>query len=883
MTLGGYFLLSAGKEEELTTFKKIVSLLTILFMVFPAYLYSGTTGKIAGTVKDAATGEPLPGCNVIITGTTMGAASDIHGEYFIINVPPGRYNICAQMMGYKTVNVTDAQVMVDLTTQANFSLQTIVLELGEEVTVLAERPLVQKDVTSKQAIVGSEEIVNMPVESFQDVLTTKAGFTKDADGAIHVRGGRSGEIAYMIDGMYVEDPLYGGFSSMFNEDAIDEMVVLSGTFNAEYGDAMSSIVNIVTKEGRDTYHGKLEYTSAMLNQSPYRQKNPFPNVEDSYEYAEHSIIDDLDFKPLKLELPLSGTLNSSFSGPLPFVPKLYFFVSGRYKNEDSYLPHGYSLQRDGFAKLTYRFKPTLKLSVTGQQTKNEYQPYNHAWKYRSDHQNHNTQHTNRLGLTWTHTLSPNLFYTVIFSRYNYHLLSQVGDKQPHEYERGQTGAAVDFYVKGDDENYTDDQTTTFSGKADITYQANTHHQFKGGAEFKSHKIDVHEEQEPWPAGAQFKEKYTKQPVEFAAYIQDKIEYDYLILNIGLRYDYADPKASMWPNIFRFGYWDDGNNWIPTLEEEVKPKTQPSPRVGLAHPITDRAVLHFSYGQFFQNPDYNALYYNLYKDLSTSMPLVGNPKVKAQKTVAYETGIKFQLSDHWVFDLTAWYKDITDLLSTYHISYLSQDYVVFYNSDYASVKGIDVTLTKRYSNYVSGSIDYTYMVAKGNNSQPLGGYIDAFSQEEIPHQEFYLDFDQRHDVAVNLNFTIPKDAGPEIFGLKPLSDLNMNVLFQAGSGLPYTPYVDPTVRIEINSGRKPWTSTLDLRMIKKISVLGLRPALFVEITNLFDRENVVHVYSRTGKPFDTGLADLVGSSPDANHNPLHVGAPRIIKAGVQVLW
>ena len=267
-----------------------------------------------------------------------------------------------------------------------------------------------------------------------------------------------------------------------------------------------------------------------------------------------------------------------------------------------------------------------------------------------------------------------------------------------------------------------------------------------------------------------------------------------------------------------------------------------------------------------------------------MPLVGNPQVKPQKTVTYETGIKFQVSDNWAFDVTAWYKDITDLLSTLYISYLSQDYVVYYNSDYASVKGIDLTLRKRYSNYISGSIDYTYMVAQGNNSQPLGGYFDAFGQEEVPHKEYYLDFDQRHDVAVNLNFTIPKNEGPQLFGIKPFSDFNINLLFQAGTGLPYTPYVDPTLRIEINSARKPWTSTADLRMIKNISLINnLKAALFLDITNLLDRENVVYVYSRTGKPYDTGLPGLVGSSPDANHNPTHVGPPRIIKAGIQLVW
>ena len=859
-----------------------VCCLFVILSTLPPRLLGGTTGKIAGSVKDAVTGQPLFGCNVVIEGTTMGGATDANGEYFIINVRPGQYTLRATFLGYKAYKVTNIQVVVDLTARVDFLMEPTTLEMGE-VVVSAERPILEKDVTSKLSVISSDEILNMPVTTVQDVLTTKAGFTTDADGNIHVRGGRTGEIAYMIDGMYVEDPLYGGFNAMMNKDAIEEMMVLSGTFNAEYGDAMSSIVNIVTKEGGEVFHGKLEYTSPMLNASPYRKRNPFPGVQDSYDYVAKSVIDRLKFKPLDLEMPVRGTLNASLSGPLPLFSRLTFFVSGRYKNEDSYLPHGYDLERDGFAKLAYRVTPMLKLSLSDQVTENEYQGYNHAWKYLSDHQSHSVKNTNRLGLTLTHTLSSGLFYTAQISRFVNAVKVQVGSKQPQEYVRGQTGQTVYFYVSGDDAQYSDDRTATYSGKVDVTYQANNYNQFKSGFELKSHRIQVHEESQPWPSGAQYKDEYVRTPVEAAGYVQDKIEYDYLIVNLGVRFDFADPRATMWPDVRRFGYFDSTNHWIPANEEHVAPKTQLSPRIGLAHPITDRAVLHFSYGHFFQNPDYNSLYYNHDKDLSTSMPLVGNPAVKAQKTVAYETGIKYKLSDDWAFDVSAWYKDITDLLSTLQVTYLSQDYVVFYNSDYASVQGVDLTLRKRYSNYFSGSIDYTYSVAKGNNSQPLGGYLNAFAKEEIPHQEYYLDFDQRHDIAVSLNLNVPRNEGPDVFGMKLFSDFNLNVLIQAGSGLPYTPYVDPTVRIDVNSARKPWTSTVDLRMIRKVWFAGVAASIFMEVTNLLNTENVRYVYSRTGKPFDTGLSGLVGSSPDADHNPSYVGPPRIITAGVQFIW
>ena len=168
----------------------------------------------------------------------------------------------------------------------------------------------------------------------------------------------------MVDGVKMEDPLYGEYSESFNKDAVNEMVIISGTFNAEYGDAMSGIVNVITKDGGDAFHGRIEYTSPMINNSPYRTSNPFPGVEDEYEYTEESVYD-------RSDVYIPGTLRASLEGPI--ISNLTFFLSGFVNNEDSYLPHGYSLGRDGFGKITYFASPTLKLALSGQIAKIERQ------------------------------------------------------------------------------------------------------------------------------------------------------------------------------------------------------------------------------------------------------------------------------------------------------------------------------------------------------------------------------------------------------------------------------------------------------------------------------------------------------------------------------
>ena len=183
-------------------------------------LYGGTTGKIAGKVVDETTNETLPGVNIFIEGTHWGAASNLKGEYFIINIPPGVYTLRATMMGYEQMSVTNVRVSIDMTTKINFNLHSEVLDLGKEVVVTAEKPLVQKDATAQMAAIdGSTIAEKLPVTDINDVLAMQAGFSKDQQGKLHVRGGRFGEITYMVDGVYVSDPFVDPFSFKFGGTA----------------------------------------------------------------------------------------------------------------------------------------------------------------------------------------------------------------------------------------------------------------------------------------------------------------------------------------------------------------------------------------------------------------------------------------------------------------------------------------------------------------------------------------------------------------------------------------------------------------------------------------------------------------------------------------
>ena len=235
--------------------KNILFVLSLIAAFLASGLNAGSTGKIAGVVIDKESGEALIGANIMVEGTSLGAASDMDGVYYIINVPPGLHTLIARMIGYKDIHVEDVHVSVDLTTEVNMSMISTVVESGEAVTVTAERPMVIKDLTATTAVMDANEISALPVSEIAEAVELQAGLVKDAGGGLHVRGGRNGEISYWIDGIPVTDVYDGGSVVEVNKDMVQELQVVSGAFNAEYGQAMSGIVNITTKEGSNKFGG----------------------------------------------------------------------------------------------------------------------------------------------------------------------------------------------------------------------------------------------------------------------------------------------------------------------------------------------------------------------------------------------------------------------------------------------------------------------------------------------------------------------------------------------------------------------------------------------------------------------------------------------------
>ncbi len=356
----------------------------LLLLLTPFFIYSGTTGKLAGTIKDAQTGEPLVGANVIIEGTNFGAATNVNGEYVILNISPGRYNVKFSFIGYETTLMQDVSITVDQTTILQIALNSQTIQV-DEIVVTARTPLIQKDVTSSISVITREEIEALPVATFTELLSLQAGVTGSGSN-LHVRGGRTNEVAYMIDGTLVDDPLLGGLATNINNDAIQEMSLLSGTFNAEYGDALSGVVNIVTRDGTDKFSAKLEARTSEFGVDRY---------SDLHE----------------------NRVNGSISGPI-VTPEYNFFISAELNNYGSYLPFGYNKASSFFSKLTTTTLPYIKISFMNRGSKGNRQNYSHSYKYIPEQYLKVRTDSWQSSLNLTHTIENNLFYDVKASYFN---------------------------------------------------------------------------------------------------------------------------------------------------------------------------------------------------------------------------------------------------------------------------------------------------------------------------------------------------------------------------------------------------------------------------------------------------------------------------------
>lgn len=1030
--------------------KKLFLFILAAVLIFPTVMFSGTTGKLAGTVTDKATGEPVPGVNVIVEGTTLGAATNSKGEFFIINVDAGVYSVRVSMIGYANITKKNVRVLPDFTTKLDYQLAEEAME-GEEVVVIAERPLIQKDQTGSVQVTTSEEIRNLPIRGINSVTQISAGVVEDGSTRgdnLHVRGGRANEVGFYVDGFMQNDQLSGNAFTTVANNAIEEVIVITGGFDAKYGQRASGLTQVITKSGGTKYNGSFEYVtdrvseivpsttafnrdvmSATLGGPIWGKKLRFfvggewtleedrepgifgyPSVTnadtttacrnsagvvvpcDDPDAGDPSFVNCFDAEGNRVPCSLEDG-NGVLIGPNPESVGVRGFVDTDENGNPIYnegpRPNKSNKEdsRSINAKITFNPIPALKfdLNTVASDRKRHSFGFSNSrlggeeYFFTPLHVPQDNRFTANLGLTGTWTINPRSFIKVggnVFTT-----TRKVRDRQDVPVE-DLAGTHLGFFgqstqnsfnlFRSEGRHYTAllrTESSRWEVKADYESQLNNNHYVKIGGEFQrstiryyfggfagsggplannpnqfgyyadtsggkwklknaeDYKTDLFGFYSSAGADPQFNPNLdgAKHPILAAGYIQDKIEYEGLIVNIGLRVDYLDTQQKLLLNVqdptgsqdsLQLASFQDLNgngtqDYLDLNGNGIKDPNEPtertlggtigkedfsnkentdvtfSPRIAVSFPVSDKTLFRISYGKFYQVPDFDQLYIGSLELQNNSVSpggatVTNNPNVDLSESDEYEVGLTKQLGSKLRFDGTAYYRDIKDLINVSNVESRPAALTLVQNFDQAVVKGFDFALELRRINNFSARVSYGIAFAEGTGSIEDGNFQNAWLDFETAKVTNPLDFDQRHTLSMIADYRVGEGEGLVFGNFRPFENSGINVLLAAGSGFPYTPTVVNGIAIggvpaanataPINSNYGPWQVRIDLKANRTFQLYrGLSTTLYVEVLNVLNRENPNNVYAATGDPYNDGfLASVSGLANIASEGARYSG-------------
>jgi len=927
----------------------VVAVFVMAVVAVPSF--SGTTGKLSGKVVSEKN-EPLAGVNVRVEGQRVGAITDDKGEYAIIGVLAGTYLVRANLLGYAAFAAQNVTITPDFTTELNIQLKSEAVQM-EEVRVDAQRPLLQKDATGTTRFITSEDMQKLPTRGYRDAAAQQSGVVNfqlniDTEAqnspTLIVRGGRPNETAYFVDGFSQQDPLTGTSSTSISNNAIEEVVLLTGGFAPEYGRIMSGAVNVITREGGAQYTGALEaVTDAIAGDwisAPVTDYNIYDlslggPVIPGYE---------------KITFYLSGERRWQRDRQPSHLPGQFQDALAALDLPAGYKPHNSSSGGTFQAKVAWQMTEQDQVKVGTLSSHDQWSQYLHTYLFNLDHApRYEDQNQSYFG-TLNHVFNSRSFATLGVNYFD--TLRKRGD-----------GLAFDdlskYFVDGGNplfdgdipvfwdpghvfDDYLQRRSSYWGVMGGWTSQIDPYNQLKAGGDLQMHTLRYFNHFFParlggadidttnWDGygygigvdagGNAFLKEVNegsdgpKHPKTWSLYLQDKYERSGLIVNGGLRYDYINVDTpALISERYPLGDPDAQGNNPDLLEtgdlQENKVYTRISPRLGVAFPVDEKTVLRVNYGQFYQQPNLQDLYVSyrfLEHKVRTGGYFVGfgNPNLRPERTSAYEVGVQRVVGTGVRIDATAYYKDVKDLVEITNIPSSPKSFSSYRNRDFATIKGVDFGISMRPINRISGALSYSLSFAQGTGSVSNSHSNIAWVATEVPKETAPLDFDQRHKLSMNLDYRMGKGEGPAWGGIRWIENFGLNALLNVASGTPYTPtkvYNEVTLAAvasepsgPVNSRYSPWTMNLDLKASKLIPLAGFNIEAFLWGLNVLNNRNPVAVYSSTGSPVSTnwlntddGQAFLNNTGSDgaqlydlATNNPNIYANPRLFRFGLR---
>ncbi len=925
----------------------------------PALAQVTSTGIIKGHIYEAETGATMPYTNVYLAGTNIGTMALTDGYYIMRGLRPGTYTVKASYISYAVaVAVVTLEPGQVVTLDFRLEQQAIMMEPFE---VAAERKLVEQERTGTSHYLSARQLEAMPLDQMIDMIAQQPGVSIQ-DNEIHIRGGRSDDTQFLVDGVSVADPLSGGgYGYQIDPSIINEIEVLTGGFNAEYGQAVSGVVNVSTKEGGDRVEGQASFRRDYLLQ-------PVPK-DDPIGWRDLTTFDE----PQNMDV-----LKLSLSGPDPISAGLraiglnlpgtqYLLGSVSMDVRDGYLPI-YSRQNrlesplypssfwspraendwNGLLKWTWNPTPLRKLSVSTSRQFAIDQGFGLAGEgyptFFIDNLERYLTFTNESILTnlyWREVLSEKDWYEVTLGRAWTRMHANVNGNDdfttygPIDAPNDTTN--IPRLARGTADRWHDHYSESWTAKGTYSFYGGSGNQFKTGAEMSFTEMQLIELKtnlgDPPDGKLGVREDiFVAHPIIGAAFFQDTIDYRGLIVNAGLRADVWAPGREvehvMANNDDYLFIYDDmveefedgtvralGRNW----------KVRLSPRLGLSFPMTRKDKFFFNYGHFSQWARFAYVYPQLEATSPNEVPLLGNPNLDPKVTVEYETGLQHEFDGLWSLGVTFYNRDIYGYAKSVTLNSVEigaeetpdpYDYgtttitpVRYFNGDSARALGLEISLIKRTTRWLSGSANLELSRATGTNSDADAAYLQAIYDEAYTPvattgglRRSPLLWDRPWSLSVNLDFSVFNRDRPQLFGWRLPPNWSANLLVTAESGQRYTSYTwvnGQRSQGDYLSKIGPTRNSVNLRF-NKFWHLGRNEKLtfFLEGRNIFNHKNYRRVNSYTGDGYHLGdynpewrqdmqeSGELTTDSEayaKEEIDPSYIENPRVFLWGVSYQW
>ncbi len=905
------------------------------------------TGRLAGRVTDARTGEGISGVAVQIPALRRGTQTGEDGRFILDLISPGSYAVKLSHIGFVAQTRDGVVVVAGKDTRVDAKLKSDVLR-GQQVDVSGKRPLVEVKVPTSQHTMLAEDIKNVALQNVGDLIRKQAGVVVQ-DNEVHIRGGRSDEVVYYTEGVREKDALTGKpLQSALSPRALQEVNIISGGFEAEYGDALSGVIQLTMKEGNPhRYIGALTYTT------------------------DHGPVGDNNTDQFDVQL----------GGPEPITSKLLpalglhlagektFYLNAGAELGDGYLPgindipgaprlrsgytdrlFGQSFSYGNFfaprADNTWRFAANATWTPRPERKFKFYQSKrvqinqgfgdaavgdltrlstNYPWRWHYALERYTTQlhDDNTTSLTWRETFGLKSYQELRVSRtftgeqrdvnaaywYRYQqgfIDDQDLSQQIKDLQRGRY-----FYFGGDTTSEGPDWRNRYLSAWNVDYKytrKSVHNKIDVGTtvafqDAQWARVNCPCDSTSNAYGRDY-DVFHVYPTNGNTFLQNHFDYQGLSGYFGTGFLFWMPGAladrvladSTRTDIIRSvhdAYFATTKNFFGH-----RVKTRWTPRFAVAYPISDRTKFYFNYGRYAQWPTYYYVYTRINPSRTGQFPQKGNPALNPSLSVNYEVGSEHQFSSEMAFKIAVYNKDLYDYLASRVIN-VTPSYVQFYNQDYARARGVETELRRRRADYWSGAITYTYSQATGKGSDPneilIARESGATDFGEGQPREVNLYWNRPHSFTFNLDYRVEKnEERPRLLGMRLPRQWGVNVFGTLQSGLSYTP--------QANCGRSncaetapefskngPFENRWDMRADKSWELSNGRSLrMTLEVYNLLNSRTARRIDPRTGQGYVIGQG-TAGVDP---HSPQTIGtysdpslfdAPRTGRVGLEWAW